>query len=373
MGGIGNVDAARGDGVMGDGTISPCTSPSFGAPRAFPSGMQPWSVAAGDVDGDGLLDLVVMNDLTNSTVGILRGAGDGTFGAPQTIAIGMSDAQLIVLADVNKDSALDLVMEIGGGIYVALGDGAGNFGTMNMYIAGGAGFPSVIGVYDFDGDGNLDIAGLPPISQTANVQYGDGAGGFTTVTMSPTFDGFPIGFGAADLDGDGRADFVVGIASPAELEIFKSTATRGMFTVSKITSGVGGGYVLLGDLDHDGMLDVIDDLRNGNVALLRGLGGGTFGAATSGTIGGATGGPGAMSLVDVDGDGSLDLLATDEFDSALDLSRGNGTVGFDAYVPISIPGPNGIAVGDFDRDGHLDLAVADRGTSSVQIVLQKCM
>jgi hypothetical protein len=67
----------------------------------------PGFVQAGDINGDGIPDLVYTNT-SYSTVGVLLGNGDGTFGTPTEYPAG-GDAYGLALADVNSDGALDVV------------------------------------------------------------------------------------------------------------------------------------------------------------------------------------------------------------------------------------------------------------------------
>src|SRR5262249_10499372 len=85
----------------GDGT--------FQAARQFGAGSYPYSVAVGEVNGDGRLDLAVAKWISNGTVSVLLGNGDGTFQAPQQWAVAVGPFSVAV-GDVNADGLLDLAL-----------------------------------------------------------------------------------------------------------------------------------------------------------------------------------------------------------------------------------------------------------------------
>jgi hypothetical protein len=344
---------------------TPCTGSSFGTPRAYPAGMAPWFVAAGDIDGDGRPDVVTLNYITGGTTTILLNTGGGVL-APQAPLPAGDDSEIVELADVDANGSLDLVMTISGQVCVRLNDGHGAFGAPVFLNSGGAGYPDDLALADFDGDGHLDVVAPPLDSQTANVLYGDGHGAFAASPI--LYDGFPYYTAAADLDGDGRADIVTGITSPSEIEILMATAVRGTFTATR--NATSGGVLVLGDLDRDGHPDIVEALANGDANILRGLGGPSFAAPTTTAVASAI--PSSVSVVDIDGDGVLDIVYTRETDNMFFIARGHGDATFAAPVAYPVPGPDDVAFADFDGDGHVDIAFADRGQSSVQIVLQTC-
>jgi hypothetical protein len=144
----------------GDGT--------FQAAQHFPVGRDPSSVAVGDFNGDGRLDLAVANrDYIQGTVSILLGNGDGTFQATQNFPVG-SYPNSVVVGNVNGDGVPDLVVTSGtllteiitasGTVRVLLGKGDGTFRAFPAshvsYVAGD--FVSSVAVGDFNGDGWLD-------------------------------------------------------------------------------------------------------------------------------------------------------------------------------------------------------------------------
>src|SRR5208337_3966771 len=112
------------------------------------------SVAIADVNGDGKPDLVVGNHANSDTVGVLLGNGDGTF-QPAVTSPGLG-FWFVAVADVNGDGKPDLIAECGGGVGVALGNGDGTFQDPACYGTG-ATAPFGVAVADVNGDGHPDL------------------------------------------------------------------------------------------------------------------------------------------------------------------------------------------------------------------------
>src|SRR5688500_3537494 len=110
---------------------------SFAALLAFDTGSSAACVAAGDVNGDGLLDLVTANAGGGGTVSVLLGNGDGSFRARQTFD-GGTDARSVVLGDVNGDGRLDLAVATPfvNTVSVLVGNGDGTFQDARTFSAG---------------------------------------------------------------------------------------------------------------------------------------------------------------------------------------------------------------------------------------------
>ncbi len=130
----------------------------FGAMQTYEVGWQPLSMAVGDFNGDGNADLAVTNENFGTeyrTVSILLGDGHGSF-APQTTFNTNAIAYSVGAADFNGDGAIDLAVLNGG---VMLGNGAGRFGVSSpMFPATGRKIFATAG--DFNGDGRLDMVAV---------------------------------------------------------------------------------------------------------------------------------------------------------------------------------------------------------------------
>jgi hypothetical protein len=154
---------------------------SFQAPRSFAAGALPQSVAVGDFNGDGVLDLAVANYFSDN-VSVLLGNGDGSFQDASSFAAGR-DPRSVAVGDFNGDGLLDLAVANAGGVRVLLGNGDGSFQTTNFtYVAGI--YPRSVAVADVNGDSWPDLA-VPDVSILLNDGIWAGGGGAPGGGRSP--------------------------------------------------------------------------------------------------------------------------------------------------------------------------------------------
>ena len=176
---------------------------SFQPPMDFGVGQNPIVVAAGDFDGDGKLDLVVSN-YNSRTASVLLGNGDGTFRPRVDYAVGLCPAGVAV-ADFNGDEKLDLVVasECEPWVFVLLGNGDGTFRPPMRYAHSRYG-AFCVEIADFNADGKLDL-GVSTFEPALDILLGNGDGAFERRY------GFPVGEDAwsavpADFNRDGLMD-----------------------------------------------------------------------------------------------------------------------------------------------------------------------
>src|SRR5438445_205625 len=157
----------------GDGTFQAARSVYFASGGGFP-----WSIAKGDFNGDGKLDLVVSNYGDNS-LSVLLGNGDGTFRPAPSLTVGYGPAGVVV-GDFNGDGKLDLAVANlnDNTLSVLLGNGDGTFQTPQTFASPGMTHPYFVAVSDFNRDGKQDLVVTNHLYATVSVLLGNGDGTF---------------------------------------------------------------------------------------------------------------------------------------------------------------------------------------------------
>src|SRR5215831_8685872 len=122
--------------VVGALTSQYAYARGFQSSIAYPAGPHPSGVATGDFDGDGHLDLIVVNNgnENSQSINLLRGNGDGTFQRP-LITLGTANLSAVVAADFNRDGKLDIAItdSVQNTVSVLLGNGNGTFQAAVSY------------------------------------------------------------------------------------------------------------------------------------------------------------------------------------------------------------------------------------------------
>jgi hypothetical protein len=352
----------NGDGIPDLAVVNPCDSSNCGAgyasiavliansdgslqaPVLYAVGtFEPMSVAAGDFNGDGAIDLVVASQCPTSTscgtgqVSIILNNGDGTFQSPVPYSTGTGSSYFVATGDFNGDGILDLAVanqtSANSVIAILLGNGDGTFQAPLSYSTGSVS-AAFLAVGDFNLDGAIDLVVVNSGTQdTISILLGNGDGTYQNAVIYPSGGAFATAAAVGDFNGDGVPD----------LAVVNSCATYNNLSCS----------------------------QSGSIAVMRGNGDGTFQAPTVYGSGGNE--ANSIAIADFDGDGNLDLAVSNLGPSAggssagvLSLMLGNGDGTFQSAVTFSAGGSftSYVSAGDFNGDGQPDLAVVSQCPSS---------
>lgn len=274
----------------------------------YESGNENWSVALGDIDKDGDIDLVSCSK--DGMINFHANDGKGRFGPKRSFPSG-KDCRNITIADLNGDGWLDVAT-------VTKGDGRLNWHFNDKSPNGGfearksvetGPFPHDVTAADVNQDGNIDLITVINAMNTLNIHYGDGAGNFTGATKIPT-----------------------GL-KPRAVEV--------------------------GDVNGDGIPDIVTGSDDRNFNLHIGKGGGKFNPKKGYLSGGANWG---LKLADFNKDGKLDIACSSYNDNLmcvhLNQGEANGVVKFEKQCLQSGDYNFDLCVGDFDMDGDIDIISA---------------
>ena len=346
---------------------------TFGMAPAYPTGSAPSAMALGDVNDDGKMDVVTASQ-SSGTVSVLVGNGTGAFAANVDYTVGKQPFAL-ALGDLNGDGTLDIVtvnLALDNTsidtVSVLLGKGAGAFATKRDFVT--APRPNSLVLGDVNDDGKLDIVttnGGSYEKGTVNVLFGKGDGTFTSTTS------FEAGYGTqgvalGDLNGDGVVDMVVanaGVEYNGSVTVMVGKGDGTFPSSTAYRTGNGASYVALGDLDRDGVLDIVMSSGDaGNTSVLFGNGDGTFTDDTGYTPSGAR----PRVLGDLNGDGWLDVIAAGG-NPGLTVLLGQGDGTFSPSLRIAFDAAD-LALADLNGDGRPDIVALTE--SGITVLLTSC-
>ena len=300
----------------------------------FPAGNSPNDICIADFNGDGKLDLAIANHEAKYLT-VLLGDGLGGFksaqGSPVAV-LSRPHTHGVACGDFNNDGKLDLVTDSWGEnrVTVVLGNGSGGFSSPGSQFAVGKRPYQRVRVADVNADGNADIITTNLEGDNVTVLLGDGRGGFNEAAGSP----FP----------GGKTPF----------------------------------FVAIGDLNRDKKPDLAianwtgqgDQLENDGVTILLGDGSGGF-KLMQGSPLRAGSAPSRLAIGDVNGDGVLDVVTTNYVSNDITVFLGGkGTLSRTATIAVGGE-PDGIAISDLNGDGKADIVVANTRDNNISVLLSK--
>jgi hypothetical protein len=333
--------------------------------RYDPTDTELRAVACGDLDGDGYPDVVAGGLLYDPGGGfdVYRATGNGSLALTASIA---TDAVVssLALGDIDGDGALDVLAgSIAGGLQHFRGDGNGALGAPQSWPTPGL---QELALGDLDEDASLDLVASIGNSHHVLVLRNDGSGGFDVARTEPARGGTWVT--ADDLNGDGQHDLVVSSRLQPEF-LVRPASGQGQYgpaVISTLTFLVHGHVAA--QMTGDAHLDVLaSDEANGDLVLLEGDG--QCGVSELARWPGPGRWPCTPAVVDLDRDGDLDAALASAQAGALAVWLGDGQGGLIQSGTWSVGGePTGVVASDLDEDGLADLLVSNAPLGSLTLL-----
>jgi hypothetical protein len=355
-------------------------------------------VAVGDLDGDGHVDMGIV-DPNSGYFFVYQGASGGGFSPPSAFFFAGGSGSDVKFADVNGDGRLDIVFANGAPapdsepdpanghnvtLYVrSTPTGAGATLSTDDYttttIGLDTGDPGSVAIGDLDGDGDVDLAvtetqgsSVAVVSKTGS---GTAASDYSVQTIPAGTGLRPVSIAIGDLNGDGRPDLAAADNPTAGFDgtvsIFYKNAGSGYTVAPLLLSAAGTTQtiaVAIGDLDGDGRADIVAANKTDGAGTLSVFLKDATGAGFTRTVLPDGGGPSLVTLADLTGDGKLDIVAGDAFGNRLTVFVNTTAVA--AVAPVAVSGaasgvsPTGATLsGTVDPKGALTTYVFEYGTS----------
>ncbi len=370
------------------------------------SDSDPYYSAIGDIDGDGMPDLVVCTYQPYSGglgyMYIYRNTGvqgQLSYAAPVLCSVA-NGGRIVKLGDLDGDGKLDIVIACSGSGRVSCIRNKSTPGNISVAPPANKSFssgPIDVALADFDGDGKLDIACAIYQSNTIEIYRniitsipsgGVGAfpstGTFTNYYVAFTAGNTPLSISATDVDGDNKPDLIASNYTDGTISVLRNISLTDTFIFEPnvdYIAGAGSGQVKVMDINGDNKPEIIvaNNTDNSftvfqNNVTTTPLNASSF-TATTFNIGAGTG-PAGLDMGDFDGDGKTDIVFSDVNSNTLSVFKNTfagGTIGSSTFTAGSILStgssstPQGVTVGDMDGDNKPDIVVGNIGSNTISI------
>lgn len=348
---------------------------NFAARVSFATGVDPADVATGDLDGNGVTDIVTPNNGSTTTASFFRNTstfGSISYTAKSDLTVGSSPIST-TMADIDGDGKLDVLTANYTANTITLMRNTGTSGTIsfaaNVNITSGQG-PYDLTTADIDGDGKPEVLVVNYVANTFSIfRNTSTVGSFSfAARQDVSLTGGPVSICAGDLNEDGKPDvaIVYFFGATNKLTVLKNTSTPGTVSFDsqvEFNTGFEPRSVLVTDLDDDGKADVaITNGADGSMSIFRNTtssGAISFATRLDVTTGNA---PFSVTAGDLDGDGKPDLAVANFGSNSVSVFKNNstsGTINLGGRIDFTTSNqPRSVVISDQDNDGKPDLVLA---------------
>ena len=336
-------------------------------------GDQPDASAAGDFDGDGIIDLATTADVASNDLAILFGNGDGTFAAPVYVNLPSSSSPGDVVAG-NLDTDTDIDLAVGlkdnAQVIAVINQSGGTF-VLGATAATGA-EPRGMDIGDADGDGDLDLVVANRSGNSVTFLLNSGDATFASTTMPAGIE--PRAAVWANLDSDSDLDAAVSNHDDRTIGLYQNTggafAAAGAVSVGAQDRPDG---LDAGDINGDTMVDLVtasgdDTLAFNRIVILVRTGDLTFAGPAFYPTGGLN--TSSVVLADLDCDRDMDAAAASETSNDVSVLANNGSGIFGAADLFTVgANPGHIIAAQLDGQNGPDLVTSNRNSDDITIML----
>jgi len=336
----------------------------------YPIGFGAFSIATGDLNGDGYPDLATATGNGASSVSVFINNGNGTFATKVDYATG-NTPRSVAVGDLNGDNYPDLSVVNSGAssVSVFINNGNGTFASKVDYTT--ASNPWSVSTGDLNGDSKNDLAVTNSGASSVSVFINNGNGTFATKVDYVTGT-TPRTASIGDLNGDGKNDLAVPNNGSSSVSVFINNGNGTFATKVDYTTGSNPISTSVGDLNGDSKVDlIVANLGSSNISVFINNGNGTF-APKVNYVTGAN--PRSVAIGDLNGDRYPDLAVANASSASVSVLINNG---FGTFAPKNDYPVNAnlwsVVASDLNSDGKTDLAVANANgsLSAVSVLLNQ--